>query len=196
MDGEEWSVEDGLLAEELMLAAERQASSRGTSTSAPARVDASKSANGRSVVTRSRARAAQCTETTPAAQPEDLPAAAAEDASPRRVCRRSAAALESTDDADLSLISPSRKLVEVDVTKIVVDAREQYNVIPEVEDIGAVMDRRQLRPSGFSVTGAVKQQQGPLLAPESTSCACEADPCPWCTHHIMCYNGLLSAACN
>ena len=150
MEGDEWSAEDALLAEKLMLAAERQASSRGTSTSAPASVDCSNPENGRSVVTRSRAKAARQSDATPTAKHEDTPAATSEHASPSRA----AGALASADDADLSLISPTRRAVEVDVTELVADAHEQHDFIPEVEEIGTVMDRRQLRPTGFSVTGA------------------------------------------
>ena len=150
MEGDDWSAEDALLAEELMLAAERHASSRGTSTSAPASVACSNPGKGRTVVTRSTAKTARHPHATPAAKPEDTPAAASEHASPRRA----ADTLASADDADLSLISPTRRTVEVDVTEIIADAHEQHEFIPEVEDIGTVMDRRRLRPTGFSVTGA------------------------------------------
>lgn len=155
MEGEDWSAEDALLAEELMLAVERQASSRVTSTSAPAAVSFSGAAKGRTVVTRSKARAnTQHQDTKPVAQPEDFPAAAAEAASPAHLM----GAISSNDDASPSLISPSRRAVEIDVNELMADVHNHYEVVPDVEEIGTVMDRRQLRPYGFSVTGTMSLQ--------------------------------------
>ncbi len=46
----------------------------------------------------------------------------------------------------------SRQLVEADPTAAVVAAATELAVVPEVEELGRVLDRRRFRPGGFSVT--------------------------------------------
>ena len=150
MDGDEemWSAEDILLAEEAILHADRLASSRAAGSSTPVAEECSNRRRKRckssrqkklagspsSIRTRSKARSG-----------EQEGGAAAAEQSP------SAAGGEAVR-AGGSPGAVSRGAVEADPTAAVAAAITELAVIPEVEELGAVLDRRRLRPYGFSVT--------------------------------------------
>ena len=191
MDGDEdmWSAEDILLAEEAIARADRLASSRAAESSSPAAVADEGSNQKRkgsrrkqqklasptsSIRTRSRARAGQ---------QENGAAATGQEGAGAMCAPGSPAAAGEQEGAERALGSPSavsRGAVEADPTAEVAAAITQLAVIPEVEELGAVLDRRRLRPYGFSVTDITAaewcQQQLALALtarlPKARACGC------------------------
>ena len=145
---EDWTEEEDLASVDILIAAERLASSRGASTSSPApAVASSNSSEGsRRIVTRSRARAkAQQVESS---RPEISPSKADAEQNGQQDELHSA----DSNCIEVPVLSPSRTGVEPDPTAAMAKAVAKCAVVPDVEDIGRVLDRRSLRPHGFSVT--------------------------------------------